>query len=310
MVEVREWKGNISFLHSPPSTLYLLFHLHIKSMHRRLLFILCLIIQSSFFISTNAQSPKGSLFIIGGGTIPDSLRMQILHTANWKKNDPIVIVTLASAYSDESFEGSNELFKKLTGQQCIKFDSAAVHDSKKLDSLKQAKIIFLGGGAQDRFMHLIEGTPVKKIILEAYKNGAVVSGSSAGAAVMSNKMITGDGKIDTVYASTFKIVEKGNLITSEGLGLLDSVIVDQHFLIRSRYNRLLSAQFEYPAFQCLGIDESTAIVVHQGKATVRGESQVIVLQQPNLLKHTHNGKMKGSVLLNVYTSGDVFDVKK
>jgi cyanophycinase len=272
--------------------------------------VILLILQSCFFISANAQSPKGSLFIIGGGTIPDSLRIQILKTAHWKKNDPIVIVTLASSYSDESFEGSNELFKKITGQQCIKFDSAAVHDSKKLDSLANAKIIFLGGGAQDRFMHLIEGSPVKKIIQDAYKNGAVVSGSSAGAAVMSNIMITGDGKIDTVYASTFKILEKGNLITSEGLGLLDSVIVDQHFLIRSRYNRLLSAQFEYPTYQCVGIDESTAIVVHQGKATVKGESQVIVLQQPKHITHTKNGKMKGAVLLNVYSSGDAFAVKK
>lgn len=274
------------------------------------LLVILLTLQSCFFISASAQSPKGSLFIIGGGTIPDSLRMQLLETAHWKKKDPIVIVTLASAYSDESFEGSNALFKNLTGEQCIKFDSAAVHDSKKLDSLKHAKIIFLGGGAQDRFMHLIEGSPVKNIILDAYKHGAVISGSSAGAAVMSNTMITGDGKIDTVYASTFRILENGNLITSEGLGLLDSVIIDQHFLIRSRYNRLLSAQFEFPAFQCIGIDESTAIVIHQGKAMVRGESQVIVLDHPNRISRSSNGKLKGSVVLNVYTTGDQFFVKK
>src|SRR5258706_12709962 len=91
---------------------------------------------------------KGKLFIIGGGEISDSFRMQILTTAHWKKGDLIAAVTLASGYGDSAYTWMNEDFKKLTGEDCLKFDSAAVYDPQKIAALKKASIIFLGGGDQ------------------------------------------------------------------------------------------------------------------------------------------------------------------
>ncbi len=253
---------------------------------------------------------KGKLFIIGGGNISDSFRMQILNTGNWKKGDVIAAVTLASGYGDSAYIWMNDDFKKLTGEDCLKFDSAAAYDAQKIAALQKAKIIFLGGGDQERFMRIIKNTSVKQAINTARNNGALIAGTSAGASVMSESMITGNALMDTVLSSTFKRLSKGNLELKEGLGLLDSVIIDQHFVVRSRYNRMLSAIMEHPNFNCIGINESTAIIVDNGWATVAGESQVIVFSNP---KQVHTNAIQSfaasSVQLAVYVAGEKFKIK-
>lgn len=265
------------------------------------------------FSPTNAQPlskvPKGNLFIIGGGEISDSLRKEILITADWKKGDMIAAVTLASTW-DSAFIYTNEVFKRLTGQDCISIDSASIHNPLTLDSLKKARIIYLGGGDQDRFMNLIKGTVVKQIIREAYYKGAVIAGTSAGASVMSEKMITGNSTRDKDYAATFQEIYTGNLEIKEGLGLLDSVIIDQHFVVRSRYNRMLTAVLDYPGYQCIGINESTAIIVTNKKAKVTGESQVILFSQPTGRKKLNGYLGANKIQLSVFLPGDQFHIKR
>ncbi|MEO6313772.1 MAG: cyanophycinase [Chitinophagaceae bacterium] len=258
-------------------------------------------------------SPKqqGKLFIIGGGEISDALRKQLLEAANWKKGDVIAAVTLASGYGDSAYSWMNADFKKLTGEDCLRFDSAAAHDPAKIAAIKKAKIIFMGGGDQERFMRIIKNTPVKAAIRTARNNGALVGGTSAGAAVMSALMITGQALLDTVLSSTFKRLSKGNIELKEGLGLLDSVIIDQHFVVRSRYNRMLSALMEHPSYNCVGINESTAIIVDHGWATVAGESQVIVFSNPKKVHSTANKSLAAaSVQLAIYVAGEKFRIKK
>lgn len=266
-------------------------------------------------VTGNAQNKitsnhKGKLFIIGGGDISDSFRMQILTTGHWKKGDVIAAVTLASSYGDSAYIWMNDDFKKLTGEDCLKFDSAATRDPQRIAALKKASIIFLGGGDQERFMRIIKNTPVKAAIREARNNGALIAGTSAGASVMSEEMITGNALLDTTLSSTFKRLSKGNLELKEGLGLLDSVIVDQHFVVRSRYNRMLSAIMEHPNYNCIGLNESTAIIVDNGWATVAGESQVIVFSNPRNVHTTSNHALAASaVQLSVYVAGEKFKIK-
>lgn len=256
------------------------------------------------------HTAKGKLFIIGGGHISDSFRMQILKTAHWKKGDLIAAVTLASGYGDSAYIWMNDDFKKLTGDDCLRFDSAAAHNPEKIAALQKAKIIFLGGGDQERFMRVIQNTPVKAAIRAARNTGALIAGTSAGASVMSEFMITGNALLDTVAASTFRVLKKGNLELKEGLGLLDSVIIDQHFVVRSRYNRMLEAIMEHPNFNCIGINESTAIIVDNGRATVVGESQVIIFSKPAGV-HTTSGQAlaAASVQLAIYVAGEKFTIK-
>ncbi|MGB3074453.1 MAG: cyanophycinase [Chitinophagales bacterium] len=259
---------------------------------------------------TNNESNTGTLFIIGGGDRDDTLMQQMIDVSGWKKGDVITAITLPSTY-DSSYYWINNQLQQMTGQACVKFDSAAIHDEKKLDSLSQSKIIFIGGGDQLRMMQLIEGSEVKKIIQQAYREGATIGGTSAGAAVMSSLMITGNQLMDTVYASTFPVLLDSNLELKEGLGLLDSVIVDMHFIARSRYNRLFSAIVEHPEYQCIGIDETTAIIIHNDSATVAGVSEVMVIETPDeIRKGPHHLVGARDIDVSVYLPGDQFPIKR
>ncbi|MDZ7808003.1 MAG: cyanophycinase [Gracilimonas sp.] len=180
-----------------------------------------------------------------------------------------------------------------------------------LDSVSKAAFMYITGGVQSRFMKQVEDHPeIGKAIYEAYSNGSVISGSSAGAAIMSRIMITGDQAKHPEYTSTFYHLEKDNLVTGEGLGLVDQIIVDQHFVKRARNNRLITAVMEYPDHKGIGIDESTAILVRDNIAEVVGLSQVLIYSNIGEPSVTESGLLKGEGLtLDIYTHGDTFTIR-
>ena len=91
---------------------------------------------------------------------------------------------------------------------------------------------------------------------------------------------------------------------------MSSAIIDQHFVVRSRYNRLLSALAKYPNLPCIGIDEATAIIVHGNNVKVTGESQVILFSNPKNLRSTPDGHIKfDEVQMQVFTDGDSFELQ-
>jgi cyanophycinase len=129
----------------------------------------------------------------------------------------------------------------------------------------------------------IGGTPVEEAIRKLYREGAAIGGTSAGAAVMSQVMITGDerrpggSRPPSDPDVGFITIDRENIVTSRGLGLLEDVIVDQHFVRRRRHNRLISLVLENPRLVGIGIDESTAAEVSpDGWWTVLGESVLVV----------------------------------
>ena len=85
----------------------------------------------------------------------------------------------------------------------LNFNAGNNQDKSWLDSLSKAKLIFITGGDQSRFMKVVLNTPIYAAIHQAYQNGATVAGTSAGAAVMSKNMITGKQLLDTNYKETF-----------------------------------------------------------------------------------------------------------
>jgi cyanophycinase len=187
------------------------------------------------------------------------------------------------------------------------FTASKVNDKNWLDSLKQAKLIFITGGDQERFMKIVDKSPVFAAIHYAYQHGATIAGTSAGAAVMSKYMITGNAISDTVYRATFRSLISNNIEIKTGLGLISNAVIDQHFVVRSRYNRLLSALAKYPSLACIGIDEATAIIVSGNRIKVSGEGQVIVMRKPNQMKITATKLIKfKDISFSIFTDGDEF----
>ena len=160
-------------------------------------------------------------------------------------------------------------------------------------------------------MKAVLHTPVYGALHDAFVHGATIGGTSAGAAVMPEQMMTGNQlKGDKTYHETFDKIIAGNIEFQQGLGLVDSVVIDQHFIVRSRNNRLISALAKYPSYTCIGINEATAIIIHGKKVEVTGQGQVEVMSDPSGLKITDNGLIKFSGMrFSVYTAGDMFEIK-
>jgi len=261
-----------------------------------------------------AQAPavQGNLFIIGGGDRSASLISTLIATAKLGAKDYVVVLPMSSAEPESSFKSIATQLAKATDKKIgnLNFDAAKVQDKQWLDSVKGARLIFITGGDQNRFMKVVLNTPLYAAIHKAYENGATVAGTSAGAAVMSKYMITGKQLQDTAYKETFDRLRDGNIEFEQGMGLVTSVIIDQHFLKRSRYNRLISALAAHPTFDCIGIDEGTALIIHGKQVTVAGVSQVVRLTDPKNLKVTPDYLLKMDGLqFRLYTAGDQFNLK-
>lgn len=265
-----------------------------------------------FSTSIQAQNPKGKLFIIGGGNRSDALMTQLISISDLEKKDFVVVLPMSSEEPDSAYIYFKEQFQKLTPHPIImmNFDKNTANNKTLTDSLQKAKLIFISGGDQTRFMNVVHNTPIYTAIHKAYQNGSTIAGTSAGAAVMSEKMITGNQKLEKEYSGTFDNIRYDNLETTEGLGLITNAIIDQHFLKRSRYNRLISAMVEFPNLTGIGIDESTAIIVHNNEIEVAGESEVIVLKNPKGVQKTKNNLISIKGLdMSIYNAGQKFKVK-
>ena len=146
-------------------------------------------------------------------------------------------------------------------------------------SLDGYTAVWFIGGWQNRITAALlheDGTdgPVMTKIREIYANGGVIGGTSAGAAVMSATMISGGTSLG---ALTREIVHEdfgesdSRLYIEKGLGLFEFGIVDQHFIARGRFGRLMAACVNLDIPMGFGIDENSAMEVQGNTIQVIGE---------------------------------------
>lgn len=253
----------------------------------------------------------GKLFIIGGGKKSDKLVSELISLSNLKKENFMVILPMASEEPDSAVYYTAKQFIALgiKSNKIKAFNFSQINQSKsQIDSLKKASLIYITGGDQNLFMKSVLNTPVCKAIHTAYQNGATIAGTSAGAAVMSQKMISGNELKHTAYTGDFRSIEAENYELKTGLGLLPNAIIDQHFINRMRMNRLLSVAMENPDYLSIGIDESTAVVVEGNQARVTGDSQVILINKINKTNIQVKNGLLGSkdIRVEILLSGEKF----
>ncbi len=226
---------------------------------------------------------RGHLLIVGGGRQPDALVARFVELAGGPGNARIAVVPMASSAPAESGDGKVEqlvefgadAFNLLLTRAQAETDSAAA-------LLEGVTGVWFTGGDQARLVPVLQDTPVLDSIRARHANGAVIGGTSAGAAIMSDSMLTGEqiaAGEDTIgyHGDEFRQLARGTIVVVPGFGFVSDVIVDQHFIERERHNRLLSAVLERPALLGAGIGEGTAIEVGpDGKWTVRGRGAVVI----------------------------------
>jgi len=256
--------------------------------------------------------PKGHLFIVGGGDRDEPLMRRFVELAKGFGTGRIVVFTMASGVPLEvgpelvaefrKYGVQDVVYYQLTRDEAMKAASAKILDG--------VSAIWFSGGDQARLTAALLDTPIHTRMREFYAAGGLLGGTSAGAAVMSEVMITGDEKRTTDEDLNWQTVEADNVVRVRGFGFVKNVIIDQHFLIRRRQNRLISLVLENPALLGAGIDESTAILVRpDGKWEVLGESQVYVVDARKAVVSKASSNKLGAhgLRLHLLLPGDVFD---
>ncbi|CAA9561299.1 MAG: Cyanophycinase [uncultured Thermomicrobiales bacterium] len=136
------------------------------------------------------------------------------------------------------------------------------------------------GGDQSTLVSLLAGTLAMDCIRLRNADGVVVAGTSAGASIVAaHVMVGGTGLAgDTGSAAA----RKGLVDLVAGFGLLQDIIVDQHFSQRGRMGRLLSVFAGNPGLLSIGLDEDTAVVIdREGVLEVLGSGMVTLIDGRN-----------------------------
>jgi cyanophycinase len=280
-------------------------------MKRVMRFLFCFCVLFPLFTSA---SPKGHLFIIGGGERPAEMMKRFIDLAEGFQSGKIVILPMASSVPAEVGPEQVLEFKNF-GAKSVAFHILSREDALNPESLKAFEDIggvFFSGGVQSRLADVLLDTPIHKMLSDFYEEGGVIGGTSAGAAVMSEIMITGDEKRKVEENHAFETIEADNIVTARGFGFIKSVIVDQHFVRRKRHNRLMSLVAENPEILGVGIDESTAIIVNPDDTfDLIGERNVIVydLSGATVKIFPDNGMSAHAGRIHILKQGDKFDIR-
>jgi cyanophycinase len=221
--------------------------------------------------TVGAEETRGHLVLNGGGSKPREVMETFVELAGGQ-DASIAVFPTASGEPD-----TGQYYRDLLADEygCTNVFVAEVKTAQDArDPVLAARVlaaggIFFSGGDQRRITEALHGTPVGDAVLEAFATGAVVGGTSAGTACQSGLMITGDGD--------FTVISADNVELWDGLGLFEGVIVDQHFVARSRHNRLMTVVLEHPELLGVGVDEATALWVRpDGTFEVLGDGWVVI----------------------------------
>jgi cyanophycinase len=208
---------------------------------------------------------------------------RIINESKHKENSRIEVITTASVIPKEIGPEYVKAFEYLNAKNIDilnieRREQAA--DQAILDRLKAADIVMFTGGDQLRLTSILGGTPFHDILLDKYHNEEFIyAGTSAGAAAASNNMI--------YQGSSSEALLKGEVKISSGLGLIDGVIIDTHFVQRGRIGRLFQAVVGNPRVLGIGLGEDTGLLITNNKDMEAIGSGLVILVDGREIKDTN-----------------------
>ena len=264
------------------------------------------------FSSLLFSQTRGKLFIIGGAQTKE-ITQKFVELAGGK-DARILIIPNASSNKVRSGENQKNEFVELGAKaEYIIFSKENADDPSNLEKLSWANAVYFTGGDQSLLTKDLLGTKLLEKIYELHNKGGLVGGSSAGAAVMSEIMITGNELKNKDTVQSFISIQKGNIEISKGFGFVKNAIVDQHFIKRKRHNRLITLMCEHPNLLGIAIDEATAIILNPDDTfEVFGENQVIVFdptESENVRVDKNDNLGINNLKMHLLINGDKFDLK-
>lgn len=274
---------------------------------------------------------KGKLIIIGGAVdkgsftetdidrnAPQNLNFfeegilkRLIKESRLKEASRVEVVTTASKIPKEIGAEYVKAFSYLgaTNVDVLNIDRREqCMDPEVLQRLRVADVVMFTGGDQLRLTSILGGTPFQEIILEKYRNEEFIyAGTSAGAAAASNNMI--------YQGSSSEALLKGEVKITSGLGLIDDVIIDTHFVQRGRIGRLFQAVVGNPKVLGIGLGEDTGLLILNGRQMEAIGSGLVILVDGREIKDTNLTQVElgkpisiNHLVTHVMSKHDTFDL--
>ena len=249
-------------------------------------------------VLTTAATSLGQerLFVVGGGERPPEAVKTFVNWSGGAKAK-ILVITWASGVPEESFTALKTNFSSHSAGSVEHAPVRPLDPAKRLrfiEQLNAATAVFFSGGDQNRIMDVLADEELLNIIRAKYTAGMPVGGTSAGAAVISDPMMTGDADL--------KLLDGAKVGVRKGLGLIPNVMFDQHFLVRQRHNRLFGFIMKNPKYLGVGIDEDNAVLIEDNRRLkVVGKTQVMFV---------HASKRGNPYQVSFLHNGEAFDLSK
>ena len=233
----------------------------------------CVLLAMAFGADTSPQlklpriDPRGiagKLVICGGGSLDDPIVERFAKLAGGKEGKLVVIPTASESASNGDTERFIAPWKKNSLASITVLHAKSREEATQPDfakPLKDATAVWFGGGQQSRIADMYLNTPVESELAALLARGGVIGGTSAGAAIMSRRMIAGGNPMPRM---------------ATGFDLLPEAVIDQHFSERNRKPRLLRCLTDQPITFGLGIDEGTAVVIEGRRMQVMGTGRATI----------------------------------
>jgi cyanophycinase len=237
---------------------------------------------------------QGYLVIVGGGRVGPEITQRIIDLAGGLDAPMVYIPTAEEGTPTITAENT---FLAKAGVKHVTI--LHTRDPKVADTeafvapLLTARAVWFEGGRQWRLADAYLNTRTEKELFRVLERGGVIGGSSAGATIQGSFLVRGAPEGNTI------MIAPGH---EQGFGFLRNSAIDQHVLTRHRENDLDPVIARFPKLLGIGIDESTAIVVHRDEFDVIGKSQVLIHDS----KYTPQTDGKHYYIL---AAGDRFDLK-
>ena len=257
---------------------------------------------------------RGRLIAIGGNEdrANDLIVLKRVVQEVGKKEYKVVVITTASEEPEQRGKDYLTVFESLGASKIEILDIRKRSQANSKDSVKTLEdtdLIFLTGGDQLRLTTVMGGSKILQAIHTCLKEGTLVAGTSAGAAVFSDTMIY-EGKSEEGLL-------KGKVFTTSGFGFVENIVFDTHFMARGRIGRLIQIVTTNPTCIGVGIGENSGIVLKgDGTAEVIGTGQVIIVDgteitHSNIMEIESGGSIAvENVRIHSIVCGYGFDFKK
>ncbi len=242
----------------------------------------------------------------------EGILRRIISESKHKLDSRVEVVTTASKIPKEIGPEYVKAFTHLgaTNIDILDIDKREqAMDPVIVERLRVADVVMFTGGDQLRLTSILGGTPFHDLLLHKYQTeDFIYAGTSAGAAAASNNMI--------YQGSSSEALLKGEVKITSGLGLIDGVIIDTHFVQRGRIGRLFQAVVGNPKTLGIGLGEDTGLLISNNNEMEALGSGLVILVDGREIKDTNLTEVElgqpisiSHLVTHVLSKHDSYDIK-